>query len=107
MRHAKLIIHRLHIDDTEVAVSLATFMAVRREASPGLDWEVIAKTVGTTQPQLESNQLSLVVVSGADESGAPVLSELTGPAVVVRYVEDTVVWRGNGALLGFKESWLR
>ena len=107
MRHARLIIHRLEVDHDEVTVSLATLMAVRREATTDLDWEVVAKTVGATEPQLTSNDLRLVVVSGADESGAPVLSELAGPAVVVRYVDDTVVWRGDGALCGFEESWLR
>jgi hypothetical protein len=107
VRHTKLIVHQLHVDDDEVAVSLATLMAVRREATPALDWEVVAKTVGATEPRLTSNLLRLVVVSGADESGAPTLSELAGPAVVVRYVEDVVVWRGDGALLGFEDAWLR
>lgn len=106
MRHTKLIVHQLHVDDEEVAVSLATLMAVRREATPELDWEVVAKTVGASEPRLTSNQLRLVVVSGADESGAPELCDLAGPAVVVRYVEDTVVWRGDGTLLGFEDSWL-
>lgn len=107
MRHARLIIHRLQVDHDEVAVSLATLMVVRREATTDPCWEVVATTIGSIEPHLTSNFLRLVVVSGTDEAGTPVLSELAGPAVVVRFVEGTVVWRGDGALSGFEDSWLR
>lgn len=106
VRHAKLILHRLRVDGTDTDVSLGTLVAVSREGRADLDWEVVAQTVGASEPQLGSVDLSLVVVSGADDAGAPELTELSGRAVVVRYVDSTVVWRGDGPLTGFEDAWL-
>ncbi|MEZ5238560.1 MAG: hypothetical protein R2716_06285 [Microthrixaceae bacterium] len=106
MLHARLTIHRLEVDGTETSVALATLMAVRRDSSPDLQWEVVAQTLGAEPPVLGTNELGLVVVSGADAQGVPLLSQLCGRAVVVRYVDSTVVWRGDGPLAGFDETWL-
>ncbi len=106
MRHARLLVHQLHVDGSEVTVSLATLVVVKRNGTSALDWELVADTVNDPATELGSCELDLVVVSGGDEEGVPELSDLHGPAVVVRYVDSTIVWRGNGPLQGFDEAWL-
>ena len=106
VRHVKLLIHRLEIDGTDLPVALATLMVVSRPGLDHLDWEVVARTVGQASMELGRNELEMTVVSGADPAGAPELSSLSGAAVVVRHPDSTVVWRGDGALVGFEECWL-
>lgn len=106
MNHARLLIHELSVDAAPVAVSMATLVVVRRAGMDALDWEVVAATVGDVTPEPGRNDLGLVVVSGADAAGVPELSELRGAAAVVRWVDSTIVWRGDSPLDGFDEAWL-
>lgn len=106
MEHARLLVHRCVVDGSEVPVRLATLVVVRREEHGALDWEVVAETARDARPELGRNELALTVVSGAGDTGAVELSELCGEAQVVRYVDRSVVWRGDGPLLGFDPTWL-
>lgn len=105
MEHARLLVHRCLVDDVEVRVRLATLVVVRREGQDALDWEVVAETVDDIAPELGRNDLGLTVVTGVDAQGAVELAELRGEAQVVRFVERSVVWRGDGPLLGFEDAW--
>jgi predicted HAD superfamily phosphohydrolase len=106
MEHARLLVHRCVVDDVEVPVRLATLVVVRREGQDALDWEVVAETVDDTAPRLGRNELALTVVTGVDAGGAVELAEVRGEAQVVRFVERSVVWRGDAPLLGFEDAWL-
>jgi len=106
VKHCRLLVHRLEVDSTDVAVRLGTLVVVRRPGSEHLDWEVVAQTTGDSTAELGENLLGMTVVSGADPNGVPELSELSGNAVVARYVDEAVVWRGNGVLVGFDDDWL-
>lgn len=106
VRHARLLIHRCVIDGDELTVRLATLMVVRREGSDALDWEVVAEATAEVATELGRNRLGLLVISGADEHGTVDLSEVCGDAVVVRFVDRSVVWRGDGPLEGFDDAWL-
>jgi len=115
VRHARLVIHRIHLDGTEVPIRFATLVAVERAADgasltpntgsaevPGdIDWEVVADGVADYEGAMERHRVEALCITGADDDGHLILTELTGDAVVVRYVERTVVLRGDGPLQGF------
>lgn len=98
--------HVLHVDGTEVPVSLATLVVAERPGSAQLDWELVANTLGGWEAGLGTNALELAVITGADDRGTPLLAQLGGTAIVARFVEGTVVWRGDGELAGFDTTWL-
>ena len=100
-----MLVHRCAVDGSEVRVRLATLVVVRRESQDALDWEVVAETVDDTRVELGRNELALTVVSGADGHGDVELADLRGEAQVVRFLDRSVVWRGDGPLLGFDNAW--
>jgi hypothetical protein len=126
VRHARLVIHRCFFDGDELTVRLATLVAVHRQVDPAddpppttstaatgssgvaasLDWEVVAEATAEVETELGRARLDLVVISGADEHGNIEFSEVRGDAVVVRYLDRSVVWRGDGPLEGFDDAWL-
>ena len=105
MQHARLVVHRLHFDGQELPVRLATLVAVRRDESAagdggGVDWEVVADGVEPYGGELGRYHVEMLCIVGADPEGHLILGELEGDAVVVRFVERTVVLRGDGPLTG-------
>ena len=105
MQHARLVIHRLHLDGAEVPVRFGTLVAVSRVDEDGpatdlIDWEVVADGVEEYAGELQRHHVELLCITGADADGHLILGEFEGDAVVVRFVERTVVLRGDGPLLG-------
>lgn len=115
VRHARLVIHRMHLDGVEVPIRFATLVAVARNglgdgadgptetadfASAEIDWEVVADGVDEYAGELHRHHVELLCITRVDEDGHLVLGELSGDAVVVRFVERTVVLRGDGPLSG-------
>lgn len=106
MRHARLVIHRLQVEDEVVPVRFSTLVVVAQDASDGVDWEVVAESTAPVVFDMRRHHLQMVAVTGADGSGALEFGSVAGDAVVVRFVDNTVVFRGDGDLEGFDQSWL-
>ncbi len=126
MRHARLVIHRLHLDGTELPIRFGTVVAVARDDAPqstapnvgtdndsgdtdghgsnGVDWEVVADGMEDYEGAMQRHHVEALCIIGANDDGHLVLGELSGDAVVVRYVERTVVLRGDGPLLGVSQD---
>jgi len=73
----------------------------------GVDWEVVADGVADYEGGMQRHRVEALCITGADADGHLVLGELSGDAVVVRYVERTVVLRGDGPLIGLTREMLQ
>lgn len=114
MRHARLVIHRLHLNGIEIPIRFGTVVAVARDDDQNplgsdaastdershVDWEVVADGLSDYEGAMEEHHVEVLCITGADAEGHLLLGELSGEAVVVRYVERTVVLRGDGPLRG-------
>jgi hypothetical protein len=106
VRHARLVIHRLHLDGVEVPLRFGTLVAVDRSddgtgiGSDDLDWEVVAEAVDEYSGELRRHHVELLCITGANAEGHLVLGEFVGDAFVVRFVDRAVVLRGDGPLTG-------
>ncbi len=98
--HARLVIHRLDVDGVDLPVRFGTVVAVARAEAGGIDWEVVADCVHPIERGLGRCRVEMLCITGADDEGHLVLGELSGDAVVVRYVDRTLVLRGDGPLEG-------
>jgi hypothetical protein len=98
--HARLVIHRLEVDGVDLPVRFATLVAVARAESSQVDWEVVADCVTPVTRELGRCSVEMLCITGADEQGHLVLGELSGEAVVVRFMDRTLVLRGDGPLAG-------
>lgn len=98
--HARLVIHRLLMNGGEVPVKFATVVAVARAESEQTDWEVVAECMAEVPSELGRCRLDMRCISGATEDGALEFSDLSGDAIVVRFVDRTIVLRGDGPLDG-------
>jgi hypothetical protein len=98
--HTRLVIHRLEVDDVELPVRFATLVAVARAESGQIDWEVVADCVQPVARGLGRCRLEMLCITGATDSGDLNLGEFSGDAVVVRFMDRTLVLRGDGPLAG-------
>ena len=87
---------------------MATIVIVRREESADLDWEVVADSTAPVTLDLHRAELTMTAITGVDtsvdENGRLATASMSGPATVVRFVDSSVVFRGDGPLDGFDES---
>jgi hypothetical protein len=105
VRHARLVIHRLHLDGVEVPLRFGTLVAVDRSDDGRLldgqvDWEIVGDGVDDYAGSLQRHHVELLCITGADDEGHLVLGEFEGDAVVVRFVQRSFVLRGDGPLSG-------
>lgn len=126
MRHARLVIHRLCLDDVAVRVRFGTLVAVARDQQRSADigdtsidptdgtgvdvdgdWEIVAQLVEEFGGGLGRVGVEALCITGTEPSGAPVLSTLSGIAAVVRFVDRSIVLRGDGPLDGLDQRLLR
>lgn len=102
--HARLVIHRLEVDGVDLPVRFATVVAVARAEAGAengsVDWEVVAECAQPVESELDRCRVEMLCITGADDDGHLVLGELSGDAVVVRFMERTLVLRGDGPLTG-------
>ena len=84
-----------------MTVRHGTVVVVSREDGQPLDWEVVIDAPEDPAMELGRNALVLTAITGVDDAGNVQLGELAGEAQVVRYVDNTVVWRGDSQLSGF------
>ena len=98
--HARLVVHRLEVDGVDVPVRFATVVAVARAETEQVDWEVVADCVAPVGNDLGRCRVEMLCITGADPEGHLVLGELSGDAIVVRFVDRTLVLRGDGPLAG-------
>src|SRR6476469_2410746 len=94
VRHVQLVIHRLWVDGMELPLRLSTIVVVDRDESVQLDWEVVAESTVPITLDLHRAHLAMSVIVGADPDGVLAYEELRGEAIIVRFVETTVVMRG-------------
>ena len=94
------------VDDVEIPVRLASVVVVQRDESTQLDWEVVAESTEPIGLELHRAHLHMTVITGADADAVLAFADLDGPAAVVRFVETTVVFRGDGDLEGFDAALL-
>jgi hypothetical protein len=105
--HARLVVHRLGVDGVDLALRSRTLVAVVRDGSEQLDWEVVADCVQPVERGLGRCEVEMLCITGADAEGHLILGELSGPAVVVRFVDRTLVLRGDGPLAGLDPGLLQ
>lgn len=102
----------MHLDGTEVPLRFGTLVVVSRDGiepdssgeAAAVDWEVVADGLDDYAGELKRHRVELLCITHANEDGQLVLGELSGDAVVVRFVERTVVLRGDGPLSGFSPA---
>lgn len=85
----------LWVDGVELRLKYASVLGVRKAGSDDLDWECVAYALNAeAQPlDLGAYRLRATTIEG------PILE---GPAVLVRSVDGSHVWRGAGTLAGFE-----
>jgi len=105
MRHASRIIERLAIGPRDLPLVHATLMVVGRDG-PTLDWEVVANTIESEPVAHDRHDLVLRVLDGVTDHGRLVMATFSGTAVLVRTVDRTMVFRGDGPLDGFDPAGL-
>ena len=98
--HTRLVIHRLDLDGADVAVRFATLVAVARAETDQIDWEVVADCVRPVEQELGRCAVEMLCITGATQDGDLTLGEFSGDAVVVRFMDRTLVLRGDGPLAG-------
>lgn len=84
-------------------VRLATLVVVDRGAAT-VDWEVVAEGLEDFTGELGRVGVEMLCITGANDAGQLLLDELSGDAVVVRFVGPTVVLRGDGPLHGLTDA---
>lgn len=107
MLHATFTLARLAIGDRELPLVHADVVVVARAESSQLDWEIVARTVAVEDVAPTTHDLRLRAITGTDALGALEMTDLSGTAFLVRAVEESLVFRGAGALGGFDIGDLR
>ena len=98
--HTRLVIHRLDVDGVDLPLRFATVVAVARAETEQVDWEVVAECIDPVGTELGRCHVEMLCITGADDEGHLILGEFSGDAVVVRFMERTLVLRGDGPLSG-------
>lgn len=107
MMHAQLTLATLRVAGRNLALRHADLVVVARAESAQLDWEVVAQTARIELVGRSTHRLELGAVTGVDQDGCLLITELSGAAFLVRSVEDSLVFRGTGDLAGFDVGSLR
>lgn len=104
MRHVQLPVATIQIGQRPLPLRHGTLQVVERvggSADGSLDWEIVLHTIEPEPIANNVHPLTMRVITGADDEGRLVTTDLVGDAIFVRGVELTVVFRGNSALAGF------
>ncbi len=104
MLHRRYLIHRLDVSGQSVPLRHGDLVVAARAESGQLDWEVVANAMSDTTVARRTHELRMDCVTGADDDGAPVVEQLSGPAFLVRNVDRALVFRGDGPLDGVDVS---
>lgn len=104
VRHVQLVIAEVALGPRPLPLRHGTLQVVERvggSADGSLDWEVVLHTIDHEPVAHASHPLSLQVIVGADEDGRLLTAPMDGAAILVRGLEQALVFRGNGPLGGF------
>jgi len=107
MLHANFHIHTLTLGPRPIPLRMATLLVVARAESAALDWEVVAHTVEREPVANAAHPLAMSCITGADGGGALEFTRYDGDAILVRAVDNALVFRGIGVLNGFDLATLR
>ena len=107
MLHATFQIHTLHLGPRSIPLRMASLLVVARAESAALDWEVVAQTIDREPVANQPHPLSMSCLTGADDDGRLTATTYDGEAILVRAVDDALVFRGVGTLKGFDLALLR
>jgi hypothetical protein len=87
---------QVHVDDTELPLTAADLLVVRREETTDLDWELVATTLPVDALEPAPCRLVMAILDDG--------RILRGDALVVRSDERRHVFRGAGELEGLRPS---
>ena len=104
MRHVQQIIATIALGPRPLPLRHGTLQIVERDDH--LDWEVVLHTIEVEPVASAVHPLSIEVITGADDNGRLTVGNYAGAAIVVRTVDNTIVFRGEGTLVGFDPSHL-
>jgi hypothetical protein len=101
MRHSSHVIERLAIGERNLPLFHGSLVVVVRDDAT-VDWEVVARTRDLEPVAAARHPLTLRVLDGVAADGHIGRRTLCGGAIFVRAVGRTLVFRGDGALVGFE-----
>ncbi|MFN8052951.1 MAG: hypothetical protein U0Q22_16010 [Acidimicrobiales bacterium] len=104
MRHVQLTIANIALGPRPLPLRHGTLQVVERDGQ--VDWEIVLHTIETEPVARAVHPLTIEVVTGANDDGRLTFDVFTGDAILVRTVENSVVFRGNGDLTGFDPAML-
>ena len=104
MRHVQQIIATIALGPRPLPLRHGTVQIVERDDH--IDWEIVLHTIEAEPIARAVHPLSLEVITGADDEGRLTISAYAGDAILVRTVDNTIVFRGEGTLAGFDPAHL-
>ncbi|MCB1283826.1 MAG: hypothetical protein M9952_03340 [Microthrixaceae bacterium] len=102
MRHAQFHIADIQLGTRSLPLRYGTLQVVDREGT--IDWELVLHTIDPEPVAQAIHLLAFRSITGVEESGALTLTPMQGEAALVRWVDNSLVFRGAGLLDGFDES---
>lgn len=104
MRHVQLHVAALFIGLRTLPLRHGTLQVVERDDH--LDWELVLHTIEPEPVARSVHPLRMEVITGVRPGGTLSVDDLRGDAILVRTVENTIVFRGEGELVGFDRELL-
>lgn len=104
MRHVQLIVANVALGPRPLPLRHGTLQVVERDDR--LDWELVLHTIEFEPVANAVHPLTIAALTGADDQGRLLTTDLTGEALFVRGVEHSLVFRGDGTLNGFDSDLL-
>lgn len=104
MRHVQLTIATISLGPRPLPLRHGTLQVVERAggiADGSLDWEIVVHTIEREPVAHASHPFELDVITGVDDDGRLVTDRYRGNALLVRAIEHSLVFRGDGELHGF------
>ena len=105
MRHVQLTVATVALGPRDLPLRHGTLQVVERDAGP-LDWELVLHTIEFEPVANAVHPLTIVAITGADDHGRLITSDVEGEALLVRGVEHSVVFRGHSDRRGFDRGLL-
>lgn len=102
MRHVQFHLADVALGPRDLPLRYGTIQIVERHGA--LDWELVLHTVEPEPVARAVHPLRFRAIAGANDLGALEFVHMSGDAILVRWVNTTLVFRGAGELSGFDDS---